>query len=154
MDLIADLSPTLQEALGKITGLWEEVIGFRKEDLELSHLQGYEDVIGQHQIYVIKGSVTNKSKRARRYVKLKVLILDQAGNRIKESVIFCGNVFTREELEQLSPGFLTGEETLQPKRPKDMVLEAEGTISFMAIFSDLPREGKSFKVEKLEAPGA
>jgi hypothetical protein len=91
--------------------------------------------------------------RTRKYVKLRVIILDQAANRIKEKVIVCGNAFTREELETLSPRFFTGEEILQPRRPKDMVLEAQETISFMAIFSGLPREGKSFKVETLEAPG-
>ena len=152
VSLPINIGPTIKMAVEKVSGLWEDVIGFRKESLELSGLEGYEDEIGQHRVYIIKGKVTNKSRRARKYVKLRVIILDQAGNRIKEKVIFCGNVFTREELEKLSPKFFTGEEILEPKRPKDMVLEAHKTISFMAIFSGLPREGKSFKVEKLDAP--
>jgi hypothetical protein len=152
MSLLTHVGPTLETAVGKVSGLWEDVIGFRKEDLELSGLQGYEDMIGQHRIYIIRGDVRNKSKRARKYVKLKIVILDQTGNRLREKVIYCGNVFTREELQKLAPAFFTGEEVLQPKRPKDMVLEPNRTLSFMAIFSGLPREGKSFKVEKLEAP--
>ncbi len=153
VDLPINIGPTFQTAVEKISGLWEDVFGFRESSLELSGLQGYEDEIGQHRIYVIKGNVTNKSRRAKRYVKLKVIILDQVGNRIREKVIFCGNVFSREELERLSPKFFAGDEILQPKRPKDMVVEARETIPFMAIFSGLSREGKSFKVEKLEAPG-
>jgi predicted Zn finger-like uncharacterized protein len=151
--LLKHIGPTLENAVEKASGLWEDVIGFRKEDLELSGLQGSEDMIGPYRIYIIRGNVANKSRRARKYVKLRVVILDQVGNRMKEKEIFCGNVFTREELEKLAPEFLTGDQALQPKRPNDMVLEANGTISFMAIFSGLPREGKSFKVEKLEAPG-
>ena len=150
--LIENIGPTLKTGVAKVAGLWEDVLGSRKEGLELSGLEGYEEKIGQHRIYVIKGQVTNQSRRARKYVKLRVIILDQAGNRIKEKVIFCGNVFSREELEKLSPKFFTGDEILQPKRPKDMVVEPDKTISFMAIFSGLPREGKNFKVEKLEAP--
>jgi len=153
VSLPIDIGPTIKTAVEKVSGLWEDVIGFRKESLELSGLEGYEDEIGQHRVYIIKGKVTNKSRRVRKYVKLRVVILDQASNRIKEKVIFCGNVFTRKELERLSPKFFTGEEILQPKRPKDMVVEAQKTISFMAVFSGLPREGKSFKVEKLDAPG-
>jgi hypothetical protein len=152
MSLLTHVGPTLETAVGKVSGLWEDVIGFRKEDLELSGLQGYEDMIGQHRIYIIRGDVRNKSKRARKYVKLKIVILDQTGNRLREKVIYCGNVFTREELQKLAPAFFTGEEVLQPKRTNDLVLEPNRTLSFMAIFSGLPREGKSFKVEKLEAP--
>ena len=148
-----DIGSTLRVAGEKVSDLWEDVIGSRKGGVELSDLQGYEEKIGQHRVYIIKGNVTNTSKRTRRFVKLRVVILDQVGNRIKEKAILCGNSFTREELEKLSPRFFTGEEILQPKRPKDMVLEAHKTISFMAIFSGLPREGKSFKIEKLEAPG-
>lgn len=151
--LLTHIGSTLGRAVEKASGLWEDVIGFRKEDLELSDLQGSEDMIGQHRVYIIKGNVTNKSTRVRKYVKLKVVILDQAGNRIKETTVFCGNVFTREELEKLAPRFFTGDETLPPKRPKDTIVGANETISFMAIFSGLPREGRSFKVEKLEAPG-
>jgi predicted Zn finger-like uncharacterized protein len=147
-----EIGPTFKTAVGKISDLWDDVVGFRKGSLELTGLEGYEDEIGQHRVYIIKGDVNNKSRRARRSVKLRVIILDQAGNRIKEKEIFAGNVFTREELEKLSPRFFTGEEILQPKRPKDMVVEAHKTISFMVIFSGLPREGKSFKVEILEAP--
>lgn len=153
LSLPIEIGPSIKAVTGKVSELWEDVLGFRKGSLELSGLEGYEDEIGQHRVYIIKGNVTNKSRRARRSVKLRVIILDQAGNRIKDKEIYGGNVFTREELEKLSPRFLTGEEILQPKRPKDMVLEAHRTISFMAIFSGLPREGKSFKVEILEAPG-
>lgn len=153
VSLPTGIGSTLETAVEKVSGLWDDIIGSQGGGLELSGLQGYEEKIGQHRIYVIKGEVTNTSRRVRKYVKLRVIILDQAGNRIREKVIFCGNVFTREELEKLSPRFLTGEENLQPKRPKDMVVEPNQTISFMAIFSGLPREGKSFKVEKLEAPG-
>ena len=120
----------------------------------MSGLEGYEEKIGQHRVYIIRGNITNNSGQARKYVKLRVIILDQAGNQIKEKIVLGGNVFTREELEKLSPRFFTGDEVLQPKRPADMVVEAHKTISFMAIFSGLPREGKSFKVETLEAPGA
>jgi hypothetical protein len=147
------IGTALEGVVEKLSGLWEEVIGFRDEDLELSALQGYEDVIGQHQVYVIRGEVTNKSKRIRKHVKLRIVILDQSGKKLKEKTIFCGNVFSREELENLSSRFFIREDTLQPKRPMDMVVKPNETISFMALFSGLPREGKSFKVEKLEAPG-
>ena len=152
LDGIEDALPTVKAGVQKVSDLWDDILGSRGGGLELSGLQGYEEKIGEHRIYVIKGQVNNTSRRARKYVKLRVIILDKAGNRIKEKMVYCGNVFTREELEQLSPRFFTGDEILQPKRPKDMVLEAHKTISFMAIFSGLPREGKSFKVDKLEAP--
>ena len=151
--LSTDIGTTLRGAVKKVTDLWDEIVGSGRGGIELSDLQGREDEIGQHRVYIIEGKVTNASRRTKKYVKLRVVILDQAGNRIKEKVIFGGNVFTRVELEKVSPKFLTGEEILQPKRPKDMVVEPNQTISFMAIFSGLPREGKSFKVEKLEAPG-
>jgi|GEM_PF-356766 len=153
LDVIRDALPTVRTGVQKVSDLWDGILGSRGSGLEFTDLQGNEEKIGEHRIYVIKGQVKNTSRRTRKYVKLKIIILDQAGNRIKEKMVYCGNVFTREELEQLSARFLTGDEILQPKRPKDMVLEARKTISFMAIFSGLPREGKSFKVETLEAPG-
>jgi predicted Zn finger-like uncharacterized protein len=152
LDVVRGVFPPLKAGLQKVSDLWDDVLGSRGGGLELSGLKGSEEKIGEHRVYVITGQVTNTSGRARKYVKLRVVILDQAGNRIKEKIVFCGNVFTHEELEQLSPRFFTGDEDLQPRRPKDMVLEARKAISFMAIFSGLPREGKSFKVEKLEAP--
>jgi predicted Zn finger-like uncharacterized protein len=153
VSLPIDMGPSFKAVVERISGLWDDVLGSRKGSVELSGLRGYEEEIGQHRVYIIEGKATNISRRTKKYVKLKVIILDQADNRIKEKEIFCGNVFTREELEKLSPRFFTGEETLQPKRPKDMVVEAQQTISFMALFSGLPREGKSFKIEILEAPG-
>ena len=154
MGSLEEILPALKTGAAKVSALWDEVLGSRGGALELSGLEGNEEKIGQHRLYVIKGNVTNNSGRARKYVKLRVIILDQAGNQIKEKIVLCGNVFTREELEKLSERFFTGDEVLQPKRPADMVVEAHQTISFMAIFSGLPREGKSFKVEKLEAPAA
>jgi predicted Zn finger-like uncharacterized protein len=152
LDVIEDALPTVKAGVQKVSDLWDGILGSRGGGLEFSGLQGNEEKIGEHRVYVIRGQVKNTSRRARKYVKLRVIILDHAGNRIKEKMVYCGNVFTRQELEQLSSRFFTGDEILQPKRPKDMVLEAHKTISFMVIFSGLPREGKSFKVENLEAP--
>ncbi|MBW2058371.1 MAG: zinc-ribbon domain-containing protein [Deltaproteobacteria bacterium] len=152
VSLPAEVGTTLEAVAEKISYFWEDVIGFGKGRLEFGGLEGYEERIGQHRFYIVRGSVTNASRRARKYVKLRIVILDQAGNMIREKVIFCGNVFTPEELEKLVSGSFTGEEALLPKRPKDMVVKPHGTISFMAVFPGLPKEGKSFKVEKLEAP--
>jgi len=146
------LFPYIQYPVKKITELWGDIWGSEKEGLTVGGLNGYEEKIEEIPLYVIEGKVTNQSRSAKRYVKVKVMIFDQNRDKMAEKETICGRIIHREELKSLPIAFFKGKMMLLPKKEEDSMTPAGEAIPFMVIFKDLPSQAKEFQVEIIEAP--
>lgn len=146
------LSPYLENSIGKVTRLWNKILGTETKDLLVKDLNGYEEDIGEVSLFIIEGKVENKSSKDRKYVKVKVVIFDQLKAEVASKETLCGRSISREEWKTLPPEFYKGDMILPPKAPRDMIASAGKSIPFMVVFKELPSQAKEFKVEIVEAP--
>ncbi len=145
-------SPYLEKPIRKITELWESVSGSQREGLVVKDLDGYEEKIGDVPLFVIEGKVDNQSRFNKKFIKMRVAILDQNHLKVAEKEAFCGRVISREELKKLPPAFFKGDIDLKPMTEEDRVVSSGKAASFIVVFKDLSSQAKEFKVEIPEAP--
>ncbi len=146
------LASYLENPVQTITRWWEKLLGTEKEGLIMKDLTGYEEKVGEVSLYIIEGKVDNQSRKAKKFIKVKVTIFDQNKMRVTEKETLCGVTIGRGELKHLSSNFFSGEMILQPRSEKDLLAPSGKTIPFMVMFKDLPSYAKEFKVEIVEAP--
>jgi predicted Zn finger-like uncharacterized protein len=142
----------LEYPVNKIAGLWGGTWETEKETLVISDLNGYEEKAGEVSLYIVEGKVTNRSRTARRHIKVNVVILNQDRTMVAEKEATCGRVMAREELRNLPPASFKGGMAVKPQKQKEMFTPSGKTAPFMVVFSDLPGQAKEFKVEIVEAP--
>jgi hypothetical protein len=147
------LSSFLGDPLKKATQWWDKLSGAEKEGLIVKDLTGYEEKVGEFPLYIIEGKVDNQSQKAKKLIKVKVVIFDQNRMKVAEKETLCGLTIGREELKSLPPQFFSSEMILQPKTEQEMIVASGKTVPFMIVFRDLPAQAKEFKVEIVEAPG-
>jgi predicted Zn finger-like uncharacterized protein len=147
-----NLGKYVEEPIKKVTGLWDRVWRTEREGLVIGDLNGYQEKMGELPLYIIEGKVKNQSKFTKKYIKVKVVILDQDKTEVAEKVVLCGPTLSREDLKKLPPGFVEGEAGMKPPTEKETMTPADKSIPFMVIFRDLSIEAKEFKVEIVEAP--
>ncbi len=146
------LSPYLNNLTGKITGLWNQILGIEKKDLILKDLNGYEEKVKDLSLFVIEGKVENQSSKDRKHVKVKVVIFDQLKKEVASKETFCGRTLSREEWKVLPSEFFEGDMSIHPNSPKERLVPAGKSAPFMVVFKDIPPQAKEFKVEIVEAP--
>jgi predicted Zn finger-like uncharacterized protein len=146
------LSSYLEDPIKKATQLWEHLWGTEKEGLVVKDLTGYEEKIGEFSLYIIEGKVDNQSQRARKLIKVKVVIFDQNRMKVTEKEALCGRTIGRGELKNLPSDFFSGTMIIQPKTEKEMMAPSGQASPFMVVFKDLPAHAKEFNVEIVEAP--
>jgi len=145
-------SPYLEKPIQKITELWESVWGTQREGLVVKDLDGYEEKVGDVPLFVIEGKVDNQSRFNKKFIKMRVAILDQNRLKVAEKETFCGQVISREELKKLPPAFFKGDIDLKPLAEADRVVSSGKGAPFIVVFKDLSSQAKEFKVEIAEAP--
>lgn len=146
------LAPYVQEPVRKVTALWEQIWGTQKEGLVIRDLNQYDEVVGEVRLLVFEGQVSNQSKRAKKYVKVKITVFGQNKLKLAEKEVLCGRAITRDELLRLPLAFFQGEASLNPATDQEMVLQVGKSIPFVLIFKNLPSQAKEFNVEIVEAP--
>lgn len=146
------LSAYLNKSIGRMSGIWNQILGIEKKDLVLKDLNGYEEKVKEISLFVIEGRVENQSSKDRRHVRVKVIIFDQSKKEVVSKEAFCGPVISREEWKSFPSEFFEGDMTIHPKSPNVMLVPAGKSIPFMVVFKDLPPQAKEFKVEIIEAP--
>jgi len=145
-------SPYLIHFTGKITGLWNQILGIEKKGLILKDLNGYEEKVKDLSLFVIEGKVENQSSKDRKHVKVKVVIFDQLKKEVASKETFCGRTLSREDWKVLPSEFFEGDMSIHPKSPKERLVPAGKSAPFMVVFKDIPPQAKEFKVEIVEAP--
>ena len=98
--------------------------------------------MGEISLFVIEGKVKNQSRFTKKYIKVKVVILDQDKTEIAEKETICGPTISREDLKSLPPAFFEREIVMKPQTEKEMIVPANKSIPFMVIFKDLPEPGQ------------
>ncbi len=146
------LSPYLDKSIGRMSGIWNQILGIEKKDLILRDLNGYEERVKEISLFVIEGRVENQSSKDRRHVKVKVIIFDQSKKEVVSKEAFCGHTISREEWKSFPPEFFEGDMSIRPKSANAMLVPAGKSSPFMVVFKDLPPQAKEFKVEIIEAP--
>jgi predicted Zn finger-like uncharacterized protein len=146
-------SSYLEDPLKKVTQLWETLWGIEKEGLVVKDLSGYEEKVGELSLYMIEGKVDNQSQKAKKLIKVKVIIFDQNRMKVAEKETLCGRTIGRGELKNLTSAFFSGEMLIQPNTENEMIAHSGKTIPFAVVFKDLPAQAKEFKVEIVAAPG-
>ena len=141
-----------ENPIGKITHLWNQILGTEKRGLTIGDLAGYEEKSGEFSLFIIEGKVNNQSRFTKKYIKIKVAIFDQNKVKVAEKETVCGPVIGREELKTLSPETLLGEIVIKPKAEEETIAAPGKTIPFMLIFKHLSSQAKEFTVEIIEAP--
>jgi hypothetical protein len=91
-------------------------------------------------VLVIKGELINVKDYAYKKIKLKALIYDNNGKKIKEASCYLGNVFSKEEILNISP------EYIKKFVFTDVVLKPKAKLPFMIFVFDLPEMSYSFQV--------
>ena len=146
------LSPYIESPAKKINELWNQIWGIEKEDLTVGDLSGYEEKMGEIPLFIIEGKVKNQSRFTKKYIKIRVVILDQDKLKVAEKEAICGRTIDRTELKQQPIDFFKGDMVIKPPNEEEMRVPPGKGAPFMVIFKDLPSQAKDFKYEILEAP--
>ena len=148
------LAKVVEDPIKKVTGLWDTLWKTEREGLVIGDLNTYEEKVGEDSIFIIEGKVKNQSRFTKKYIKVKVVILDQDKTEVAEKVAICGPTISREDFRKLPSGFFEGETGMKPPTEKETVTPTDKSIPFMVIFKDkdLSSQAKEFKVEIVEAP--
>ena len=148
------LAKVVEDPIKKVTGLWDTLWKTEREGLVIGDLNTYEEKVGEDSLFVIEGKVKNQSRFTKKYIKVKVVILDQDKTEVAEKATLCGPTISREDFRKLPSGFFEGETAMTPQTEKETMTPTDKSIPFMVIFKDkdLSSQAKEFKVEIVEAP--
>lgn len=149
---VKKITSYLDTPIKKFSDLWNRVLGKEKEGLIIGNLNGYEEKVGEHSIFIIEGKINNQSRYTKKHVKLKISIFDRNKTKVAEKEIIGGKALTRDELKSLSAEFLKGDLVIKPKSDRESIIESGKEAPFMVIFKDIPPNATEFSVEIVEAP--
>ncbi|MBN2033542.1 MAG: zinc-ribbon domain-containing protein [Deltaproteobacteria bacterium] len=107
------------------------------------------------QLFVVRGAISNNYQSSRSYVLVKASILDDKGKVVKTKVAYAGNVFTEDELQNLSMEQI--DQGLREKAGKadaNVDIKPQASVPFMVVFEKLPDNLSEFTVEPVSSsPG-
>ncbi len=121
--------------------------------LEAVELKGYyKDLPADRRVFVIQGSVTNRSANPQSLIKVRGELFGPDGASVTSSEVFCGNVLSENELATLP--LATIESRLQNEvgeglRNVDIAPQAK--VPFMVVFPAPPADVAKFNVTVTEA---
>jgi len=99
-------------------------------------------------ILVIKGEVINKSEYPKGRIKVKVVLFNNGGKELKNREVYCGNVLTLEELENLSKEDINKTlEKAEGMKTDNMRVKPGGSIEFMFVIFGIPEDTDTFNID-------
>ena len=150
---LGDLSSYVEYPAKKITRLWNQIFKTEKEGLIIGDLNGYEEKIGKHSLFIIEGKVRNQSRFVKEHVKIRVVLFDRNKVKLAEKEVLCGGMIGQKELRDLPMAFFKGEMVISPPSKKESILPSGKASPYIVIFKeDLSNKAKEFQVEIIEAP--
>ena len=107
------------------------------------------------QLFVIRGTISNNYSNSRSNVLVKGSILDDKGKVVKTKVAYAGNVFTDNELKDLSMDQINqGLRNRAGKGNINVNIKPQASVPFMIVFEELPENLSEFTVEPVSSsPG-
>jgi hypothetical protein len=117
--------------------------------IALLNTKGYfEENEGTGTLFIIEGHIRNDYSRNRSLVRVKGILYDKSGKIVKTKSVYCGNILTKTELENLSVAEINKKLLLQSGTNQSNVNISPNTmIPFMVVFEDLPSELGEYSVE-------
>ena len=127
--------------------------GVQSSGFTLRDLQGYfakgDGRTGR--TFIISGKVLNSTPPAKSFVRIKGSLFDQNNQLLSEKDVYCGNVFTREELDDFTMEEI--EKQLQVKLGRSLInmnIKPDRNVPFMIVFFDVPEDVVSFRVDVVD----
>ena len=103
-------------------------------------------------IFVVKGSVHNRSKKPKAFIKVRGVLLSKSKEKLEEVRVYCGNTISAKDLRTESPGDLQKRMNNRDGAQKTNTrIESNSTIPFTIVFFKVPDQADSFGVEVIEA---
>ena len=151
-DLLFEYFPSLTKSLPK-----EQVFDMGNKRLSINRdpadLKGYFiDSEKAGKLFVVKGSIKNDYPDKRSFIRVRSNILNSKGKVVKSKIAYAGNPISDKELLSLS--IVEIDNRLMNKFGKDKIntnILPNSSISFMIIFSDLPKDISEFTVESISS---
>ena len=104
----------------------------------------YYENIKFKKVLVVKGTLVNNKNYGYTKVKLRCSIFDSNGKKIKDAETFVGNVFSKEEILNLTP------EYVKKFAFENVIIKPLKSSDFMIFFFDVPKVSYSFQVEVVD----
>ena len=115
----------------------------------------YIDNANIGRIFVIEGKAINNSSRVKSLIKIRGTLIDNAGHDIREKMVYCGNILSREELMELPADQINSRLGSPPVQSStNLVVPPQESTLFMIVFFHLPEDMKEFSVESANAEKA
>lgn len=103
-------------------------------------------------IFIINGTVENRSKRPRAFIKVQGVLLDRDRKTLKEAVAFCGNPIPAQELRTKAPAEIQNSmKNRNGKNGMNQKIVPGASIPFTLVFFDVPEGVESFGAVVTEA---
>ena len=104
------------------------------------------------QLFVIRGTISNKYSDSRSNILVKGSILDDKGKVVKTKVAYAGNVFTENELKDLPMDQINqGLRNRAGKGNINVNIKPQASVPFMIVFEELPENLSEFTVEPVSS---
>ncbi|MBW2170748.1 MAG: zinc-ribbon domain-containing protein [Deltaproteobacteria bacterium] len=106
-------------------------------------------------LFVIDGKVRNSYPAARNFIMVKGALYAADGKAVKESMVFCGNVFPDSELQAADKATIDARlrNRFGDQRSNFQVTPGK-VLPFMIVFSDLPQEFGEYSVQVVSSAAA
>ncbi len=123
--------------------------GEKTGSIELKELNGYflhNKNAGD--IFVIEGKALNNYSTTKSFIRVKGVIIGEGGNIIHRKEVYCGNIFSRKELEELSPKDIETRLNIQfGESLSNLNIPPKKSIPFMIVFFNVPKNISEFNVD-------
>ena len=100
------------------------------------------------ELFVIKGNIRNDYNHPRSLIRIKANIFSKGGARSKTRIVYCGNILSNLDIENLELDVINKRLiNRNGDRKSNINLKQGATLPFMVIFSNLPENMNMFNVE-------
>ena len=127
----------------KYFGMGDPAEGF----ISLEKVRGYYlENANFSKVFVIEGEAVNHWKESRSFVKVKGVLLDSKGNKVREQESYCGNILSEKDLKEMSRGAI--EKSLSSQFGisfSNVNILPNKNVPFMIVFLDLTPAGTQSK---------
>ena len=140
------ISPLVSSGAGEEISEEDQMGNRRIEPENVQHVFRQNEAEGQ--ILVITGQARNRYDHPRSFLRLRGMLHDAGGEVLAQSIVFCGNVLTEDDLMTLPLSEI--EQRLRVRGGKAganmNVMPGQG-VDFMIVFGNIPKDLSEYTVE-------
>jgi hypothetical protein len=133
---------------------WVNYLGAENRWLSIQKMEGQETLMKDGRVFLIRGTVVNRSTQPRKYIILKARLFDDKKASMGERFALAGLQLSKEEIERMGKPDIDAKITgFRKSNVNAFVVQSRKEMPFSIVFAD-PYYGrpKEFSVEIVEAP--